>query len=661
MKMLRAFFLLFLCVISPGSTFSQAENLDSLLTGIPDDSSKVLLLIDKATSKVRTRPSDALPYAEKALELSREFSLKNLEKKASNLLGTTHYYSGNMSKALKYYKSALKLSQQLKDSIAMSKQISNIAIIYTGFANYPKAIEFYTKGIELDKKIGDSSGIAVKLGNLSAVYYYLQEYDIGLANLFEAYNLNLIHGDKSSLSFNLSNIGLMHFAKKNYDSSLYYYFKALDIDKELNYQIGISNHYTNIANIYSEKGDFKKAIEYYSLSLDINKKTGVVKDIAVNMINIGIMYSKSGKFNIAIDYIHNGISHAEKAGLIEVQKKAYFHLKRIYYETGSYKKSVDYYDKFLLLNDSIMNEASMKQINDLKFLYETEKMEIENKVLKKDNKIKDMEIGRQKTIIIFMALIVLMIAAISFIIYRFNRKMKNNNNKLRELIATKDKFFSIIAHDLKSPLWAVKEISHSMSSGYDVLDEIEKKESIMLMNKSCSQVYALLENLLVWARSQTGRIDYKPDIYELKPIIDNVLELTSGNAARKNITLQSAIQNSLKANIDTNMIITVLRNLVLNAIKFTPEGGNITVKSVREKDDIKVSVIDTGIGISDQDMQKLFRIDVNHTTIGTSEEKGTGLGLILCKEFVEKHGGSISVQSSKDKGSEFSFTLPAVN
>ncbi len=238
------------------------------------------------------------------------------------------------------------------------------------------------------------------------------------------------------------------------------------------------------------------------------------------------------------------------------------------------------------------------------------------------------------------------------------RKLEQYLEKLKELNATKDLFFSIIAHDLKNPFGALKNLSDILYSMYNDFSEEERLEIISEMYKSSNKLYELLENLLTWSRSQRGTIEFNPEETNLKLITNNCVELLKESANNKSIKLQDEVSEELVVNCDVNMMTTVVRNLITNAIKFTPENGEITVLAEKTDNEVIVAVRDTGIGISDEDKQKLFRIDVHHTTIGTSQEKGTGLGLILCKEFIEKNEGKIWLESKVDQGTTVKFTLP---
>lgn len=237
-------------------------------------------------------------------------------------------------------------------------------------------------------------------------------------------------------------------------------------------------------------------------------------------------------------------------------------------------------------------------------------------------------------------------------------KLEKYLEELKELNATKDKFFSILAHDLKNPFGALKNLAEILKDMYQEFSEEERTEIIDEMNKTSKKLYELLEDLLTWSRSQRGVIPFNPEEIFLKHITGNCIELLRESAKSKSINLIDETDANLKIVCDVNMITTVVRNLLNNAIKFTPENGEVKIFNEENENEIIVAVKDTGIGISDEDKPKLFRIDVHHTTIGTSQEKGTGLGLILCKEFVEKHGGRIWVESELGKGATFKFTIP---
>ncbi|MFY9151758.1 MAG: two-component regulator propeller domain-containing protein [Prolixibacteraceae bacterium] len=230
--------------------------------------------------------------------------------------------------------------------------------------------------------------------------------------------------------------------------------------------------------------------------------------------------------------------------------------------------------------------------------------------------------------------------------------------ELHELNASKDKFFSIIAHDLKNPFNSIIGFSEILqneikSKNYEVIEEFAG-----LINISAVQAMRLLENLLAWANSQRGKIVFNPETINLYELLEEEYSMLNDLAKSKNILLKTAFPENITIVADKNMLKTILRNLISNAIKFTPKNGKIDVKASMVNQFLEISVSDNGIGMTREAKEKLFKIDTNQSTYGTENEKGTGLGLILCKEFIEKHHGQIWVESEPGKGSEFKFRLP---
>ncbi|HJX71474.1 MAG TPA: hybrid sensor histidine kinase/response regulator [Bacteroidales bacterium] len=237
-------------------------------------------------------------------------------------------------------------------------------------------------------------------------------------------------------------------------------------------------------------------------------------------------------------------------------------------------------------------------------------------------------------------------------------KVDQRTRELKELNATKDKFFSIIAHDLKNPFNTLLGFSELMLINFDAYDKKQISEFIHIIHSTSKNAYSLLENLLEWSRSQTGRIELKPAKINLFGLVVENISLLKGIANNKDIKIINEVEKNAEAFADQNMITTVIRNLLTNALKYTTKGGMVKISSEVQNDMVTIRVSDTGVGIQEENLKKLFRIDTNFSTPGTEDEAGTGLGLILCREFIQKNNGKIDVKSTFGLGSEFSFTLP---
>ena len=239
-------------------------------------------------------------------------------------------------------------------------------------------------------------------------------------------------------------------------------------------------------------------------------------------------------------------------------------------------------------------------------------------------------------------------------------ELRKSNDELLEMNKAKDKFFSIIAHDLRNPFNSLLGFSNLLLENHKQYDDKERGEMIEMVNRSATGAFNLLENLLTWSRSQSGRIKYRPERTKLKPLVAEIISEMAGAANLKEIRVLETVDENDQVFADKNMISIVLLNLISNAIKFTNRMGDVIVETRKEKysNQLTVSVTDTGVGISKEGIDNLFQIDKNRSTPGTENETGTGLGLIICKEFIEKHSGRIWVKSQEGQGAKFIFSLP---
>jgi signal transduction histidine kinase len=288
---------------------------------------------------------------------------------------------------------------------------------------------------------------------------------------------------------------------------------------------------------------------------------------------------------------------------------------------------------------------------------QNDKLEHQQKEIEKHQIIieKTSQKNRERTIELFGKMIDLKKAKKTISLQ--NEELEKHRKQLRELNASKDKFFSIIAHDLRNPIAGFLNLTDVLSSNFEIFSEKESKEFIDVMNQASKQLYNLLENLLQWSRSQTGNIPYEPKHTSVKKMVDDTLDALLVNIENKQLKINVKVDD-VEAYIDENMITTVIRNLLSNAIKFSSNGETIGIRSNQNESSISISITDNGVGMKKTDQEKLFKIDEHLTTPGTSDEKGSGLGLILCKEFIEKNKGIIHIESELNKGSSFTFTMP---
>ena len=263
------------------------------------------------------------------------------------------------------------------------------------------------------------------------------------------------------------------------------------------------------------------------------------------------------------------------------------------------------------------------------------------------------------------------VGAVDYVTKPFNSKelmarvnthleLKVAKESLKQALATKDKFFSIISHDLINLFNALLGLSFLLTDPKIKLDAAEKEDFLQSILKSSMQGYDLLKNLLEWSSSQTGSLKVIPATLNLQKLVEHTIAFLNENAKNKHIKIFSSVDETTLVFADENLLDTVIRNLLANAIKFTPEKGQIEISAKQAQENmVEISISDTGVGIKPENIDKLFGFDASYTTLGTHQEKGTGLGLMLCKEFVEKNGGKIGVESEEGKGSRFYIVLPS--
>jgi signal transduction histidine kinase len=239
---------------------------------------------------------------------------------------------------------------------------------------------------------------------------------------------------------------------------------------------------------------------------------------------------------------------------------------------------------------------------------------------------------------------------------KINDELDSRNTQLQKLNDSKDKIFSIISHDLRGPIGSFENVLEILSG--DMLSEIEKSELMAELKEQSKSIHQMLENLLQWSLSQRKEIYFKPLIVSISEIAESVVHLLSSSARKKNIEIELSVDEDCEAFADPDMLNLIIRNLISNAVKFTPENGLITFSAYCKTGYVEFHVKDTGVGIPEENIDKIFKDNEYFTTRGTNYEKGSGLGLRLCQEFVEKHGGKIWAERRKDMGTDFIFTIP---
>lgn len=600
----------------------------------------------------------ALEYSNKALDYAIKMDNKNLQSRI--LINTARIYGkeGNLRREIEYTKRSLRIAEELDLKLDMAIANGNLANSYYIQGYYETAINYTLKSMEISKQIKDSIGIGYMSMQMGDNYVATKKYDEAIDYFKRA--IKIFSDENASMEKADAQIGLgLILTAKNDTSEAYKTFKEAKKTYEgLNLDNGKTHAIKSLAELFFKQNKLSKARTNAQIALDYFKEN----DIKLDIIDTYLLLTEISLNLTELKNAKDGLDKVEK--LIDDKTKLslwenYYRQKSKYYELLGQHELAFKNNKLLMeIKDSIQNITNTAQALDLQIKYDVEAKQKENELLVTQNKLQQLKAEESETFRNFSILTIILLVIVGLVLFNRYRAKTHLNNKLREANATKDKFFSIISHDLINPFTTLLGYTDMLIMEYKNFSEEERKDYVGSIQKSAKHTFNLLENLLNWSSSQRGNIKINKTKLSVALLVDGAFKLVSETAKNKNIKLVKEIPLELMVNADEETISTVIRNLVTNAIKFTPENGNVTVSANEQNTKVNISVKDNGIGIATRNLNKIFRIDSHHTTKGTANEKGTGLGLILCKEFMKKNGGNISVNSEIGIGSKFTVSLP---
>ena len=622
---------------------------------------------------LRNAPGKAMENA-RAAHRQAEQRGQNVEKsRALRNLGLAHQgLTSNYDSALYYCFRSLQLSDSRGyKQQSIETQIA-IADIYGEVGNYFKSIDFLTKAQVMatetawpDKVVTIEIRRAEALMNLQFTGEALELLKSALKRC-KLHDLRLAEG---KVRMAMAGYYLQY-------SSPDLAMESIKIADEIFAEMGSEEDKARALFFLGEWhrifGDPAEAIAHYQKSLDARKKQGDLTGIAEAYLFVGLCYNKLSEWDVAIENLEQGRYIAEKINNKALLRRCYNQLFLAHSSRGDLKKAIEFRDLYVAIIELIYSEESDRQIAEqqAKFEIEQKDRELEIQQVRLENEMQRVE--RQRTFNLILSLLVLGLlgsGAFIFLLYRknlesnrkikeINRRVVAQNEELKQLNDTKNKFFSIIGHDLKGPMASLSSFLSLLKNHLHSMSEQEIVAVATDLDKATQNLQSLLENLLTWARSQTDKIDIKPEKMDVCALVKANFSLLKTQAGHKNIELSLSCPDAAWCLADRNMLDTVMRNLLSNAIKFTHAHGTVAVKVEEWKDAVEISVRDNGVGMDAETQKKIFDLGAKHTTPGTNKEKGTGLGLILCKEFIEKNGGQLRVSSKVGEGTVFSFALP---
>jgi len=613
------------------------------------DSIKIDLLIKYTNSIIGAEPRKSIYYSTIGLKLAKERNDLNKTLVLYETLGRGYQYLGDISKAIYNFSEADKIAKKSNDKEALAYLNLYVGFLYAYMDNNNLAIEYYKNAIEYFVTSTNYQGLCRCYINISDALY----------------NSNKI------------------------DEALFYLQKAKLISEQHNGYRSIFIN-TNFAETYFRKKDFKLAMEYAIKGMVESKKQNNLYILSSDYLLLSKIYFTQKQLKLSERYAKMGLSIARQTSMKKVLIDSYSILYKVLDKEEKYKESAGYKTLFLETKDSIQSSIN----NNLLEAFEYKKRDEEIVAMKAEGMQKNAELKQQKLVSEIIALTLSLVLCITgYVFYSRNKLRKTTlelkkayqeistnqkeivvqnqelmvyneqiiaqSKRIEELNNVKDRLFAIISHDLRRPFNNLSSTLRLLVAGSLSVQRIQT--IIPLLIKSMASVSELLDNLLQWSNSQLKgeTVDYS--VFSMNDLVNKQIELFETQALEKKIVLKNEINEDITVFADWNLIDIVMRNLISNAIKFCNASGVVIISGKEQEDRVEISVKDEGIGISPENIDKIFQEKGKFTTLGTNKEQGTGIGLMLCKDFIEKQNGSIGVESKVNEGTRFWFTLPSTN
>ncbi len=545
------------------------------------------------------------------------------------LKSNSYLQTGDYKKSQEYMNKALILINPEKNKKDYSSLLNNLGMLYKRQGRFADALETLQKSLRIREELGEKETISTTYSNIAVIYLALNKLADAEDYLQKSIDIKREVGDIRGLSISLNNMGNIYNRRNDYSTAINYYNESLELKQEINEVKGIAVISNNIGAIYIATGNYELAREYLYKSLELREKLGDMYGKVVTSLNIGDSYLKEGMLERANDYFQIVVNLSREIGAKDQLINCYKSLSDLEAERKNFERALEYSNLMGEMKDEIFNETLSDRIAQTRSEFELDQKERENELVRTKNR--ELE--------------------------KLNHTLEVLNIELNEAVDSKSRFMSIIAHDLRTPLHNINLVADFIEQTRDSISREELIEKFGKVKSASNRVTELLNNLLEWARCQTGRITFSPELVSLKELVNESFDYLKASAEKKKVDFIFS-NDDIRIQADVNMMKTVFRNLMTNALKFSHPGDEVRLHWEVKDRSVIISLRDEGVGIPEEKIPDLFSATKAYTTNGTRLEKGSGLGLVLVKDFVDMHKGDISVDSEVDKGTCFIIRLP---
>jgi len=575
------------------------------------------------------------------------------------------YVDNNPGKAIEYFKNAVELSEKINNNAQLANNCYSIAFCYRNTGDYSKSVEYYLKAVRVYEADKDYRRLANAYLSLAIVYSYNKDFKNASSYHTKAKELILIRKDSFQLCSLYTDIGTLFDQQKIYDSANKYQQQAYDLAVAIKDEQMIIDCLSNIGLTYKHEGKTKEALANFKKVLLVFQQQQTEPDrYAAVYNNIGATYAQDGDKTLAVEAFNKSLAYAFASQNPYIEMENYNNLSDLFGKKADFKNQAFYLKKYYNIKDSLFSADKKNQLTKLEADYNIEKKNTE--IVKKEGEVQIEK--KQKYLSLTLALVaVVVLILITFFYNRIKNKnellgkqnvqINNQKNELQSLNNVKDRLFSIISHDLRNPLVSLRSY-FSLTENPNLSDEKKlayKKQTL----SAVTQTTSLLDNLLVWANMQIKESKPQIKIIDIGDAVLDAVDNVNAQAVQKRIIIQKNLEATTALG-DQNIITIAVRNLLTNALKYSNENSTISITSFQNDKNINIDIADEGVGISAEKINLLLSNEAD-TTIGTSGEKGTGLGIFLVKELLQKINGELLIKSVVGEGSIFTIKLPAVN
>lgn len=580
--------------------------------------------------------------------------------------GVNQHNTGDHLKALQSLNMSIQAGNQSNNFRIIAASYSMMSTIFRINGLYDRAIEYIIKARLNYQKANFNEGYAWTAYLLGLIYVDLNHTD----NAMEYFKLSLKtyeelaqkDNNKGGIAICCEQIGILNLLSGKIDEARNNIEEMLNIYQESGSEYGISNAYKDLGRIEYTAENYALAEKHLNKALDNKKEIEDALSQPTIYLYLGLCYIKTQRYDEGIATIYKGLEKAISNNQKRIQLDIYSSLSTIYLDYNNLENALYCLQQHIDIQESMLSGAATIKLEQLQSIYEVDEKNTQIAALQKQNEINRLQLKQHRSSRLFLIIAILLVMSIAGIIYFFYQRLRQTNSQLKEANTTKDKFFAIIAHDLRGPVHTQTSFLDHLHQEFDSLEKDELKKLLKILVTSSESISDLLDNLLLWAQSQVKKIEVKTEKLVLNDLIENTISKLYQSAKLKQIEISVDTQKKLNVLSDANMLQTVIRNIISNAIKFTPRGGSINVASfISAKGEVVLKITDTGVGIEPDKLNKLFDISNKSYSQGTENEKSSGLGLILVKDFVERNKGSIYIESEPEKGTSVIVSLPSAD